>query len=312
MNAGNIPVITIQCKTIPEVWEKSLIETWNKGIAVKTQYDKAGDPPSRDVLMVMIIEEPFTEPRIHKCFPAGLENLEIYRQEVVDGVHDYWIKPEEDKWTYTYHQRLFNYIPALRLTDKITFNGKTVVPLGVVDRTLTQSPVNGIFVNQIKFIIDSLAKSPYSRRSQGITYMPSYDQGTGEPPCLQRIWCRCCYNDNNDLVLNMDTNWRSRDAYKAAFMNIFALTDLQRYIAEGISQKIGKEVKIGRYVDISDSYHIYGSYFEEFKGFLETVKNRTYESRVWNSTDEIVQAAFEDGRGILKRERETGEIGKMR
>ena len=30
-NKGNIPVLTVSGKTIPEVWEKSLIETWSKG-----------------------------------------------------------------------------------------------------------------------------------------------------------------------------------------------------------------------------------------------------------------------------------------
>ena len=304
MDQGNIPVITIQGKTIPEVWEKSLLETWEKGMAIKTQYDKPEDPPSKDVTAMLIIEEPFAEPRIHKSFPAGLENLEIYRQEVVEGVHDYWVKPEEGKWTYTYHQRLFKYVPAMRTINK------SVIPMlidtGKVDATV---PKSGIAMNQIDFIINSLAKSPYSRRSQGITYMPSYDQGTEDPPCLQRVWCRMGYNASGELVLNMNTNWRSRDAYKAAFMNIFALTDLQRYIAEEISKKIGKTVKVGRYVDISDSYHIYGSYFKDFEGFLNTVKNRTFEDRVWNSTDELIQDSFQYGRDILKHEEETGEIG---
>jgi thymidylate synthase len=66
----------------------------------------------------------------------------------------------------------------------------------------------------------------------------------------------------------MNTHWRSRDAYKASFMNIFALTDLQKTMAEKISKKLGAEVSVGRYVDISDSFHIYGSYFEEFSNFM--------------------------------------------
>jgi len=34
--------------------------------------------------------------RIHRAFPGGLEDLEIYRQEVVDGVHDHWIAPRKE------------------------------------------------------------------------------------------------------------------------------------------------------------------------------------------------------------------------
>ena len=33
-------------------------------------------------------------------------------------------------------------------------------------------------------------------------------------------------DDGGQLSLNMNTHWRSRDAYKAAYMNVFALTDL--------------------------------------------------------------------------------------
>ena len=59
-----------------------------KGVAIKTEYDKAGDPPSKDCTMVMVVNEPFKEPRIHRAFPGGLEDLEVYRQEVIDGVGD--------------------------------------------------------------------------------------------------------------------------------------------------------------------------------------------------------------------------------
>lgn len=328
MNQGNIPVINISGKTLPEVWEKSLLELYDKGMRIPTQYDKKEDPESRDCTAILTIEEPFAEPRIHKSFPAGLEELEMYRQEVVEGVHDYWIAPTEGKWTYTYHQRLFGYQPAYRAEHK------AVIPFDYVGVKIEYPEMN-----QIQFIIDSLAAVPYSRRSQGITYMPSYDQGTEDPPCLQRIWCRCgnatcnrcagtggciyplgpeeprmrkcpdCNGTGNVLVLNMNTHWRSRDAFKAAFMNIFALTDLQRHIAEGISAKLGKPVKIGRYVDISDSYHIYGSYFADFDRFLQSVKDRTFESRVWDSRDEMIQAAFQDGKARLQREKETGQIG---
>jgi thymidylate synthase len=99
----------------------------------------------------------------------------------------------------------------------------------------------------------------------------------------------------------MNTHWRSRDAYKAAFMNIFALTDLQRAIAEKISKKIGKSVKVGRYVDVADSYHIYGSYFEQFKGFLETLEKKTFEQRTYSTS--FAEPFFEEARARIKAEK---------
>src|SRR3989338_7213590 len=104
-----IPVLLIEGNTLPEAWEKAVIATWGKGLAIKTEYDKPADPPSKDCTMVMAVHHPMSEPRIHRAFPGGLEDLEIYRQEVVEGVHDHWINPEEGKWTYTYHQRMSDY-----------------------------------------------------------------------------------------------------------------------------------------------------------------------------------------------------------
>ena len=98
----------------------------------------------------------------------------------------------------------------------------------------------------------------------------------------------------------MNTHWRSRDAYKASFMNIFALTDLQKFIADRISEKIKKSVEVGRYVDMTDSFHIYGSYKKEFEHFLTTVKQRSFEERVW--TSEFAQPFFEEGRKKLLAE----------
>ncbi|MFN4226938.1 MAG: thymidylate synthase [Candidatus Ratteibacteria bacterium] len=284
-----IPVIKVEGESIPEVWEKSLIELWEKGISIKTEYDKESNPPSKDCTMIMVVKNPFAEPRIHLAFPGGIEDLEKYKQEVVYGIHDSWINPEEKKWTYTYHDRLANYrIPGKE--DK---------------------------VNQIDYIINKLSETSYTRRAQGITWIPFYDPFTYDPPCLQRIWCRITEKDG-ELFLNMNTHWRSRDAYRAAFMNLFGLTSLQKYIAEEISKKIKKEVKVGQYVDISDSYHIYGESFDDFKNrFLTSLEKREFynpdhtKSRTLRSDDPIAIAGFEYGKQLIEIEKRTGKRGSL-
>jgi thymidylate synthase len=266
----DIPVIKVEARTLPEVWENAVIQTWEKGLAIKTEYDKPGDPMSRDATMIMVVDEPFSEPRIHRAFPGGLEDLEVYRQEVVAGIHDHWIKPEEGKWTYTYHQRLANY------------------------------GIEGSFVDQLDYMVEKLARTPHSRRAQGITWNVKTDPVTDDPPCLQRIWCRLVGSGKDSYTLNMNTHWRSRDAYKASFMNMFALTDLQRIMAQQISKKGSFAVTPGRYVDISDSFHIYGSYHEDFKNFLNMVRSRSFEERTWHS--KFAEPFFEDARARLKEE----------
>jgi len=201
MAEGHIPLLTVRARTLPLAWEKAVLLCWAKGASVCTEYDRVGDPPSRDCTMAITVTAPLAEPRIHRAFPGSLEDLEIYRQEVVNGIHDHWISP--------------------------------------------------------------------------ITWNPQIDPPTNDPPCLQRIWCRLIPG-RSGLVLNMNAHWRSRDAYKAAFMNMFALTDLQRYIAENLAARLGQKIRIGRYVDISDSFHIYGSYAQEFQQFLHTTQERTF------------------------------------
>jgi thymidylate synthase len=265
---SNIPVITIKGKNIPEAWEKAVIATWEKGIDIRTEYDKKDDPPSKDCTMIMEVEDPMSEPRIHRAFPGGLEDLEIYRQEVIYGVHDHWLDLEEG-WHYTYHERLFTY------------------------------PACDAKLDQIDYIVKKLSEVPYSRRAQAITWSVDLDPPVDDAPCLQRAWCRIAGEE--ELTLNMNTHWRSRDGYKAAFMNIFAITDLQKLIARRISENLGREIKVGRYVDISDSFHIYGSYYDEFKGFLQTVETRSFEQRTWNT--EFAEPMFQEARERLKREK---------
>jgi thymidylate synthase len=247
---GLIPTLSVLGKTLPEAWEKAVLACWEKGVAIQTEYDRPGDPPSKDCTMMWVVEDPFMEPRIHRAFPGGLEDLEIYRQEVVDGVHDHWIAPEEGKWTYTYHKRLFAY------------------------------EIEGAAIDQINYIVDKLSQAGHSRRAQAITWNPKHDPPTYDPPCLQRIWCRLLPDDKDGLVLNMNTHWRSRDAYKAAYMNVF----------------------VGRYADLVDSFHIYGSYFEEFKGFLTLIEKRSFKDRTWPS--EYAEPMFAEARERLKREKE--------
>ncbi|MDD8027610.1 MAG: thymidylate synthase [Acidobacteriota bacterium] len=271
---GNIPVLFVTGRTLPEAWEKAVLACWREGAEIKTEYDKTGDPPSRDCTMTWVVEDPFAEPRIHRAFPGGLEDLEVYRQEVVDGVHDHWIAPQEGKWTYTYHKRLFAY------------------------------DIEGRSIDQIEAAIRKLAETGHTRRAQAITWNVSLDPPTYDPPCLQRLWFRLLDDEEGRPVLNMNAHWRSRDAYKAAYMNVFALTDLQRRIAGRIGERIGRPVRVGRYADLVDSFHIYGSYFKDFEGFLKMVEKRRFEDRTWNSS--YAEPMFAEARERLRREKEEG------
>jgi len=299
MSSGNIPVLSIYGSTIPEAYEKAIKEVWEKGVSVRTEYDHPDDPPSRDATAVIAVENPFGQPRFHRSFADGLGGLSEYVMEVVHGAHDYWVKPREEilkgpdstdtRWTYTYHGRLFEY----EIEDQV--------------------------VDQVDYLIRKLAETGYSRRAQAITWNAKLDPPTDDPPCLQRIWGRLIEDDDGVLVFNMNTHWRSRDLYKAWFENVIALTTLMRKIANRISEEMSKPVRLGRYVDISDSLHIYGSYFRELEGdaekgiksFFDKLKSRSYEERTWSS-DFVRPHFIDDGLGkglqpMLARENDMPE-----
>jgi len=266
---NGIPVLHAEGDCIARAWENALVKLYESGCDVKTQYDKPDDPPSKDATMILTVVDPLAEPMIHRDFPGGFEELQEYVMEVCEGIKDHCVRDPDDesdtRWEYTYHQRLFGYeVPTLDTTD------------------------------QIEHICRQLADTPYTRRAQAITWKVWEDSTCYDPACLQSIWCRIIPEDDRP-VLSMNVRFRSNDAYKAAFMNIFALANLQKIIAERIEELSGKPVRVGRYCHMADSFHIYGFNLAEFEGrFLGAIEKRTFDQRTMR---------YEDVRDIMEEAR---------
>jgi len=226
-----IPPLTVEAPSLPEAWEKSLIALRKHGIpSRKESYtDPSGVDEIIEASMMVVIKNPLQEPMLHRgC--EGLMMLEQYVEEVLEGVKDSYIG---DYWDYTYHQRLYEYEAS-----------------------------NNSRVDQIQYTLEKLRESSFSNRAQATTWMPWKDSSIKGPPCLQRIWCKVV----SDKYLEMHAIWRSRDAYNAAFMNMYALIHLQKNLAE----KIG--VKVGQYIDFSDSYHVYKRNYGQLDKFIDSVE----------------------------------------
>jgi thymidylate synthase len=179
--------------------------------------------------------------------------------------------PNGTKWKYTYHDRLTAYrVPGMKI-------GGTNWPRE------SGNPHDCVDYNQIADIANKLAKSPHSRRVQGITWKVWEDNSIEDPPCLQSVWCRVWVDpETGEWWLCMNVRFRSRDAYDAAFMNMVAMIALQQKIAAEIGRIAGREVKLGRYCDLSDSYHIYGTRLQHFEdNFLKLTRERDWEERTW-------------------------------
>ncbi len=265
---SGIPVLTVEGDCIARAWENSLIALYRSGCTSRTQYDRPDDPPSRDATMLITVSDPLAEPMIHRDFPGGFEELEEYVMEVCEGIKDHLVRdptnPEDTRWEYTYHQRLFRYeVPTLEPID------------------------------QIENLCRQLAEAPHTRRAQAVTWKVWEDRSCYDPACLQSVWCRIT-PEGDQSVLSMNVRFRSNDAYKAAMMNMFALVRLQQRIAARVTELSGLPLRLGRYCHLADSYHIYGSNLKEFEGrFLGALERRTFEQRTIRYEDvrEMMQSA---------------------
>jgi len=277
---SGIPVLHVEADCIARGWENSLIELHRRGCDIRTQFDKDGDPPSKDCTMILTIADPLREPMIHKDFPGGPVELQEYVMEVCEGIKDHLVRdpgdPADTRWEYTYHRRLFAYdVPGFQPFD------------------------------QIDSMCRKLAEVPHTRRAQAITWKVWEDSDCFDPACLQSLWGRMS-EENGEWFLSLNARFRSNDAYKAAFMNIFALVQMQKLMAGRISEMSGKEIKVGRYCHIADSYHLYGSYFKDFEGrFLGALTKRTFEQRTMRY--DAVRGMMEEARpSILEKARRMG------
>ena len=93
-------------------------------------------------------------------------------------------------------------------------------------------------------------------------------------------------------------------------MYAFAFTDLQRLVAEELSRRMGRPVRVGRYCDKSDSLHIYGKDLAGvggFQGFLEQLRSRSLSELTW--TTEFAAPMFKEARHKLAAQLEAEQRG---
>jgi len=267
----HFPTIHLVRRTLPEAWEDTTMALMGLGQEIHTHYDPvSGDGgfasfPSLEATVMMHIEEPFGEPRFHKHYLGGWMGFGDYRAEI-EGAKDGWmIQPAlvaqkirdgkfdeikgDERWNYTYSQRLRAY-PFFDLEGNL----KTI--------------------NQLDSVLANLNRNPTSRSAQCITWDPRWDHNDGQlgalewnsyhSPCLQRFWFRLqALSDRDGYVLNVNGHWRSRDHLKAVPSNIYGVTEgIHEEVRKKLQDALGVPVERGSYVDINDSLHLYGHYFD--------------------------------------------------
>lgn len=98
----------VEGKSLPEAYHNALVALGtNPNIYPCDDWNTT----QKEVSLTMFVEEPLTEPMISKLFIGGPEELEQYRQEMLDGILDFEV--EKGNWAYTYHQRMEKQFPFI-------------------------------------------------------------------------------------------------------------------------------------------------------------------------------------------------------
>lgn len=290
---GNIPVLHACGQSIPEAWENSVVELWNKGLYWHRPGPKDKGNLTLDSTMTIEITNPGSDLVMHKYMTCGPEDLFEYQMELL-GAKDSWVNLEQNstEWPYHYHERLSMY------------------------------PGTKGLINQIGAVIKGLSEEPWKRRNNIITWVPERDLESADPPCLQRIWAMMIPDESPEGVskLNFNYNFRSRNVMIAAPMNMVGLWTLQSYIRNRVIEKTGLKIQNGRIVDFIDSYHVSAANQNILKGFIdrlersksegETTIDRCLDKKIvfdYINKSAIEEKIIEQTKKIFERRRRTSE-----
>jgi len=118
------------------------------------------------------------------------------------------------------------------------------------------------FAPYLQNCIDLLKKDHSSRRAIIAIRDNDVDFFTDDPACLQSIAYYI-----REGKLDCHVLFRSNDAAKAAFMNMFALVKLQEYVAEQVG------VPVGTYQHVAFNYHVYERDNDLLEGYIAQINS---------------------------------------
>ena len=129
------------------------------------------------------------------------------------------------------------------------------------------------YANQYQFIIDELTRDPWSRRAV-MDIRTAEDMENEDPACWQHA--QYFIRDNR---LHCKILFRSNDACKAAFMNAFALIELQKRIAGALG------IEVGTYTHRANSFHCYERDFGLLDSYCHRIMNSVITDKGFSGED---------------------------
>ncbi len=149
---GNLPVLYVSGRSIPEAWEASVVKLYEGGLLWHREGPKDQGRQTLDSTMGITITNPDSDLFMHKYMTCGAEDLFEYQMELL-GAKDAWVHTElgSTKWEYHYHETLANF------------------------------PGTKGLVNQIQEVIDGLANKRWQRTHNMSLWVPEREH----PPACQ-------------------------------------------------------------------------------------------------------------------------------
>ncbi len=270
-NITQLPIVSIEAETCGDAWEQALRQVWKQGIEVEQHYE---DRWSKEATVLVNITNPLAEPRFSKVdhiatamFTLNEEGAKPYRQkgyvrEFLWGTLDDRVNQGVE--SYTYHERLFNYgAPQPRHEDQLVNGNHPRLVFFLTDPHGEEHILEG-GIDQVELLLDKARAESISRKLQVTTWQPHKDLIVSGTPCLQRIWFRILQG----RYLVCETQWRSRDLYKAFGPNLVAITEFASFIADCLN------LQFTQLTDFSNSLHIYRSDYADIERFFKTWEKR--------------------------------------
>jgi len=242
--SGKLPLISRKAENLAEATHDAIIACYREGARVETPKHTLRGSLGYDANMIIEVENPDSEPKI--CAQAIYDDprgIMQYILEITHGIHNHWKKNPEhpERWGYTYNERFIGQLPFIFQRIKYDWENKGRVSGRDYQFSLWRAGEDVILEQE-------------------------------DPPCWQSGQLRLLKNDGGNIVLNYETNWRSRDLAKAWNENNLAQIELMKLFQKKISNLLETEIKLGSYIDHSDSLHLYGFYFDR-DNFKTTVEN---------------------------------------
>ena len=244
--------LIVRAETLGEAWEKAVVRLMQEGCE---RFVQAPDflTSEKDAPMLLIVENPLKEPRIHPKAPVQEGQAEKYSKDVLQGLGN---DEEENKFDYTYHAR-FRWYPDC----EVRAEWPNIVREEKIEETIQricEGKCKLKVMDQLELAIQTLRKDPSRRSVVMISWIPSRDSIKFGPkrektssPCIVYVQPQIVEGKLHLFVV-MKTN----DLYNAWPLNAYAMTELQRYMAEQLG------VEVGLYTHFAVSMNIYEDVYE--------------------------------------------------